>query len=283
MSAGERTWVATGFVPFVHRRVDAIADALVGGVVANGFRSERLRIPVDVRSSSAVGASAAAAALVDVTWAHRLICLEFPCMQLLHGRAAAWRLRGGLHHDVAAVEDGGLGMEADAVAASFDRDWADEGAPRTSASRAVACPAGLLSEDLERRGVVAAAGDGLMVISLHASVHAEASTVAASNGNAPVFAAPGDFPADAAGLEQALWAAVGNLPTAGVAAVCVVYPADAPAEFILRGPGSAGAFEQWVAVSSAGPSREVVVPVGAGVSPTESRAAWTRLAGELVP
>lgn len=283
MIVSDRTWVATAFVPFIHRRVDAIADALVDAVAANGFRPERLRIPVDVRSSGAVGASAAAAALMDVTWGQRLIALEFPCMQLLHGRAAAWRLRDGLHHDVAAIDDNGLGLDADAVAASFERDWVEEGVPSSSASFTVACPAGLLSDDLERRRVVVAGGEGVVVISLHGSVHAQAHVIAASHGDAPVFTPPGDYAAHAAGLEQALWTVAGKLPPACAASVIVVYPADAPEEFVARGPGSAGAHEQWVAVSAADTSREIVVPIGAGVPPAESRAAWTRLAGELVP
>jgi hypothetical protein len=283
MSAGERIWVATGFVPFTHRRVDAIADALVHGVVANGFRSERLRIPADVRCAPAVGASAAGAALVDVTWAHRLICLEFPCMQLLHGRAAAWRVRAGLDHDLVAVDDGGLGMDAAEVASSFDRDWAEEGAAGSGASRDVECPAGLLSDHLERRGVVAADGDGMLIISLHPSADAHARVLSASNGDAPVVPPTGEPAAGAAGLEQALWASAGRLPDVGAAAVHIMYPADAPADFVARGPGAAGAFEQWTAVAPDDSGTELVIPAGTGASPADSRAAWVRLARELVP
>lgn len=283
MSAGERIWVATGFVPFARRRVDAIADALVHGLAANGFRSERLRIPVDVRCAPAVGASAAGAALADVTWAQRLICLEFPCMQLLHGRAAAWRVRDGLDHDLAAVDHGGLGMDAAEVVSSFDRDWAEEGAVGSGASRDVECPAGLLSDHLERRGVVAAGGDGMLIISLHPSVDAHAHALSALNGDASVVTPPGEPAASAVGLEQALWATAGRLPNVGAAAVHIMYPADTHADFVARGPGCAGAFEQWTAVAPDGHGAEIVVPAGTGVSPADSRAAWVRLAGELVP
>ena len=278
MSKGERTYVSTAFVPFACRRVDAVADLLVDGLRANEFHAERLRLPVDVRSPQAAAAAAAAAALVDVTWAHRMIEIEFPCMQLLHGRAASWRVRGALDCDLLPVADGGLGLRQADMASRFDRDWAEPGARAGEASLVAPAPPGVLTDHLTRRGVLAADGSGALIVSLDPSCDAHAQALASAYDRAQVVVAPG---ADSA--EARLWHAVADVAADAFAAIHVVLPADADPVLISTLPAAAGALEAWTTVGADGGSATDVVRLGSGALPEAVSEAWAAFAGELVP
>ena len=279
MSKGERTYVSTAFVPFACRRVDAVADLLVDGLRANEFHAERLRLPVDVRSPQAAAAAAAAAALVDVTWAHRMIEIEFPCMQLLHGRAASWRVRGGLDRDLVPVADGGLGLRQADMAPRFDRDWVEPGARAGEASVVAPAPPGVLTDHLARRGVLAADGSGALIVSLDPSCDTHAQALAPGYERSQVVAAP----PGADGAEARLWHAVAGVADGAFAAIHVVLPADADPAFISTLPAAAGALEAWTTVGANGGSATDVVRLGSGASPEAASDAWAAFAGELVP
>jgi len=279
VSKGERTYVSTAFVPFTRRRIDAVADLLVDGLRANEFHAERLRLPVDVRSPQAAAAAAAAAALVDVTWAHRIVNIEFPCMQLLHGRAASWRVRGGLDCDLVAVADGGLGLRQADMAPRFDRDWAEPGARAGEASVVAPAPAGVLTDHLTRRGVLAADGTGALIVSLDPSCDAHAQVLAPGYERSQVVAVP----ADGYDAEFRLWRVVAGVAEGTFAAIHVVVPADTDPVFLATLPAAAGALEAWTTVGADGVSATDVVRLGSGASADAVSEAWAVFAGELVP
>jgi hypothetical protein len=284
MTAGPRTYVSTAFVPFTHRRVDAVADLLVDGLRANDLHAERLRLPVDTSSPQAMAAAAAAAALVDVAWAHQMIQLEFPCLQLLHDRAAAWRVRGGLVCDLTPAEGGGLGLlEAD-VSSRFEDHWVEPGAVDGAASPAIAAPPGLLTHAVMRAGLVQPDGTGTVVVSLAAQCDARAAEIAATYERVHVVtAADASRAMDRADdLEEVLWRAIATVRDQGFAGVHVLMPADADPVFVERGPDAAGDVEAWSTVQVDGTS-SVLVPHGSGLSRDAIGAQWAELAAELVP
>jgi len=281
---GPRTYVSTAFVPFTRRRVDAVADLLVDGLRANDLHAERLRLPVDTRSLQAMAAAAAAAALVDVAWAHQMIQLEFPCLQLLHDHAAAWRVRGGLVCDILPADDGGLGLPEADVAARFENHWVEPGALNAASSSALTAPPGLLTDAVERAGIVQPDGVGTVVVSLASQCDARAVEMAAAQERALVVTAA-DLPPTAGGLEDldhVLWQAVATIRDQGFAGIHVLMPADADPAFAERGPGSAGAAESWSTVRDDG-TDAVLVAHGTGLSGDAIRAQWADLAAELVP
>ena len=148
MRRAERTYVATAFVPFRRRRVDAVAARLVSELRALGIDAERLRLPVTMTEQGAAG-SAAAASLVNLSWAHNVICLEFPCLHVVADRMSAFRVRGGLddhllRHDVVTRTP----------ASRFAPDLVEPGATAGWSSAPVCMPPGLLSIDLRDRGML---------------------------------------------------------------------------------------------------------------------------------
>lgn len=283
MSRGERTYVSTAFVPFTRRRVDAVSDLLVDGLRANGFHAERLRLPVDVRSPQAAAAAAAAAALVDVTWAHRMIEIEFPCMQLLHGRAASWRVRGGLDCDLVPVADGGLGLRQADMTPRFDRDWAEPGARAGEASVLAPAPAGVLTDHLTRRGVLATDGTGTLIVSLDPSCDAHAQMLAAAKERSQMVTAPSGASGPVASTEARLWEAVAGVTEGTFGAIHVVLPVDADPVLVAALPAAAGALEVWTTVGTDAASATDVVRLGSGASAEAVIEAWAVFAGELVP
>ena len=284
MTYGPRTYVSTAFVPFTRRRVDAVADLLVDGLRANDLHAERLRLPVDTRSPQAMAAAAAAAALVDVAWAHQMIQLEFPCLQLLHDHAAAWRVRGGLACDILSPDDGGLGLPEADVAARFENHWVEPGALHAASPVALAAPPGLLTDAVVRAGIVQPDGAGTVVVSLASQCDARAAEIAAAQERASLVAAA-DLPStdcSAEDLEHLLWRAVATIHHQGFAGIHVLMTAGADPAFVERGPGSAGASEAWSSVRDDG-TDALLVAHGTGLSGDAIRAQWAELAAELVP
>ena len=282
MTRGPRTYVSTAFVPFTRRRVDAVADLLVDGLRANDLHAERLRLPVDTRSPHAMAAAAAAAALVDVAWAHQIIQLEFPCLQLLHDHAAAWRVRGGLACDVVPVGDGGLGLSEADVACRFANHWVEPGALASSESPAVTAPPGVLSDAVVRAGIVQPGGTGTVVVSLAPTCDARARDVGAARDRAHVVTAPDAGIATGDDPEHAAWQALATVGERGFAGIHLLVPADADPLAVERCVGGAGAVEEWSAVRPDG-SDSLLVAHGTGASPEMIRAQWAELASELVP
>lgn len=282
MSRGERVYVSSAFVPFTRRRVDAVADLLVEGLRANGLHAERLRLPVDTRTPHAMAAAAAAAALVDVAWAHQMIQLEFPCLQLLHDHAAAWRVRGGLTCDVASVADGGLGLSEADVACRFGNHWVEPGALASSASPAVTAPPGVLSDAVVRAGIVKPGGTGMVVVSLAPTCDARAREVGAAQDRAHVVPATDAGIAAGDDPEDAVWQAVATVGERDFAGIHLLVPADADPLMVERCVGAAGAIEEWSAVRDDG-TDSLLVAHGTGPSLETIHAQWTELASELLP
>ena len=268
MRRAERTYVATAFVPFRRRRVDAVAARLVSELRALGIDAERLRLPVTMTEQGAAG-SAAAASLVNLSWAHNVICLEFPCLHVVADRMSAFRVRGGLddhllRHDVVTRTP----------ASRFAPDLVEPGATAGWSSAPVCMPPGLLSIDLRDRGVITDAADRLLVVSLHESCAPVAQQIADAAPAALVIQEHSEG-VDDEGPEARLWRALeGPLP-GPFRAVHVVVPATdgAAPQWV---PEFAGADEAWTIVGSHG-ARSVTHDTG------DSRAEWSDFALGLLP
>ena len=267
MRSSERTYVATAFVPFRWRRVDAVAARLVEELRNSGIDAERLRLPVTMTEQGAAG-SAAAASLVNLSWAHNVICLEFPCLHLVADRMSAFRVRGGLddhllRHDVVARPP----------ASRFAPDLVEPGGAAGYSSVPACMPPGFLGLELRDRGVITDAADRLLIVSLHASCAPVAQEIADAAPAALVIQEHGggmhhDDP------ETRLWQALDDLPPGPFQAVHVVVPATDNAA-PLWVPELAGTDEAWTLVGSHG-TRSVTDSTG------DSRAAWSSFASGLL-
>jgi len=165
------------------------------------------------------------------------------------------------------------------MAPRFDRDWAEPGARAGEASVVAPAPAGVLTDHLTRRGVLAADGTGAIIVSLDPSCDSHAQALAAGTERSQVVAAP----AGAAGPEAGLWDAVASVAETGFAAIHVLVPVDADPTFVATLPAAAGAREAWTTVSGDGAPAAEVVPLGSGASDEAVSEAWALFAGELVP
>lgn len=278
MSAGLRTYVATAFVPFTRRRPDAVADLLVEGLLENGLRAERLRLPVDLRSAHGAAGSAAAAALVDLTWAQRVVALEFPALHLLHRWTIAWHVRGALSAG-SVVGSGQDHPSMERAPDAFLRTLVEPPISGITPARPGRAPAGLISAELARRGLVVPDGIGLAIIALHPSVIAQARNAAGASDDLVVVTPPqGGGVVD---LDDAVWAALDLVPQREYAGVRFVVPADSGAQSIEAAAAAAGAFEEWMTVHHDG-STHTEVALGAGIRPDDVRRAWAEFAGELM-
>lgn len=255
MRAGERTYVATAFVPFTWRRADAVATQLVAALRDAGIDAERLRLPVGPGVAGAAGA-AAAAALVNLTWAQNILALEFPCFDLLADRMSAFRVRGGLDPDI--------------VGRAIDRSITPRFAPDVVEAPGDV-PAGLVGHDLARRGIVRDDATQVLVISTATACDATAREVAAATDGAVVV--PADPAADHP--EACLWQAIARPSGGPFRAVHVVAPDDADDPWPWL-PGAAGAGEQWTIVGADGPR-------ALDRAPHDDDRTWTTLALELMP
>ena len=268
MRSSERTYVATAFVPFRWRRVDAVAARLVAELRNSGIDAERLRLPVTMTEQGAAG-SAAAASLVNLSWAHNVICLEFPCLHLVADRMSAFRVRGGLddhllRHDVVART----------AASRFAPDLVEPGGAAGYSSVPACMPPGFLGLELRDRGVITDAADRLLVVSLHESCVPVAQQTADAAPGAHMIREHGAG-VDIEGPEARLWRALeGPLP-GPFRAVHVVVPAtdDAAPQWV---PELAGADEAWTIV---GPNGTQCVADSTG----DPRAAWSAFASGLLP
>ena len=278
MSAGLRTYVATAFVPFTRRRPDAVADLLVEGLLENGLRAERLRIPVNLRSARGAAGSAAAAALVDLTRAQRVVALEFPATHLLHRWTIAWQVRGAL----SAGSVAGSGQDHPLIERALDAFSLTLVEPSISGitpARPGRAPSGLISAELARRGLVGPDGIGVVTIALHPSVIAQAQDAAGASGE--VVLVPPPHGGDVVDLDDAVWAALDLVPPREYAGVRFVVPRDSETLSVEAAAAAAGAFEEWIAVEHDG-SAHTDAALGAGIRPDAIRRAWAEFAGELM-